>query len=1078
MMPVCILLLLFQIVCLADFPSSNSEKLDLQEFAIQEVETLLGMGKYAEALPIARQSVENWQVLDNTNRITLAVSLNNLGLIYFQLGQYTNAEPQFLRALQIRQESIGSNHLATIDVLANLTQLYGKLEAYPKAAEYLQKILAAVDKKNDSQNFVVGTLVGQLAWFKMAMGDYKSAETLYSRVADMEKNTLGSDNFVYQCTLRDQACLYLKKAEYIKAEAQLLSVSKYMEGCGEECVGALGITLNALGLLYDKTGDFMKAEVYYRKYLSLLERSKKPDQTELSACYNNIGLARLKLGDFSQAESFLLAALKSTETPCGTDNHAAIEILNNLASLYREMCDYQKAKTYFGQAINIHEKYLNTEDPRLAALYMNAADVNVKMGEFSNCEILFQKSLEMTKRISGENHPDTAVVMREFADMYKITGQYEKAGPIFQRVLEIEEDRLGTNHPDYFITSFDLGVLHGLTGDYIASETLLQKSLTGTKQALGTDSIQAWMIENSLVLTEIMLNHQNAALDHARNERRLSELMLGRLLSFTSANQRSVYKQYSSSPINSLAQLGSASDVAEALIRCKGIILDSQIEDELAAKASKSPNVRSLIDEIRRQSQKLNYLQLGAPKNASAETLAKLVLELEVQQQKRDELQKDLAKNIASLGQLRRALRITVPDVQSQLASNAVLLEFIHYLHYLGKTDFESRYGVVLIGNLNEPVWVPLGSAKTIERDLKKYEQLMRGEERGAVTVLKTLYSQMMEPVLKQLSTNITTLIISPDAELNFLSFATLVDQQDKFLAESYHIKYVASGRDLVYGRTVTNNSAQIAAFANPAFDKIPGILQPTTTNAVSLTILSTDQRDYKGISLSQLPNTAQEADFLNIHSSGWHLKAVTHTGTEATEAEVKSLHSPYILHLATHGFFLPDTETTNTSNLSLNARMPVVLHNPMHRSGLALAGAQLTLDAWKRGETPDTENDGILMAQEVALMDLQNTWLVTLSACDTGVGEARAGEGVMGLRRGFIQAGCQNLLMTLWPVSDKWTVDLMKGFYERAMKTGNAPEALAEVQREYLKKLKAEKNVVIAARLAGPFVMSFQGKE
>jgi CHAT domain-containing protein len=110
-------------------------------------------------------------------------------------------------------------------------------------------------------------------------------------------------------------------------------------------------------------------------------------------------------------------------------------------------------------------------------------------------------------------------------------------------------------------------------------------------------------------------------------------------------------------------------------------------------------------------------------------------------------------------------------------------------------------------------------------------------------------------------------------------------------------------------------------------------------------------------------------------------------------------------------------------------------------------------------------------------MLDLQNTWLVTLSACDTGIGEVRAGEGVLGLRRGFIQAGAQNLLMTLWPVSDKWTVDLMKAFYERAMKTGDAPSALADVQRDFLVKLKKEKNPIMAARLAGPFVMNFQGK-
>ena len=116
-------------------------------------------------------------------------------------------------------------------------------------------------------------------------------------------------------------------------------------------------------------------------------------------------------------------------------------------------------------------------------------------------------------------------------------------------------------------------------------------------------------------------------------------------------------------------------------------------------------------------------------------------------------------------------------------------------------------------------------------------------------------------------------------------------------------------------------------------------------------------------------------------------------------------------------------------------------------------------------------------MAQEVAMLNLQGTWLVVLSACDTGIGEARSGEGVMGLRRGFVQAGAQNLLMTLWPISDKWSVEIMKAFYEKAMVSGDAPQAMAEVQAEWLAKLRKEKGALIAARIAGPFVLTSRGK-
>ena len=118
-----------------------------------------------------------------------------------------------------------------------------------------------------------------------------------------------------------------------------------------------------------------------------------------------------------------------------------------------------------------------------------------------------------------------------------------------------------------------------------------------------------------------------------------------------------------------------------------------------------------------------------------------------------------------------------------------------------------------------------------------------------------------------------------------------------------------------------------------------------------------------------------------------------------------------------------------------------------------------------------------MLTAEEVAALDLDGTWLVTLSACETGVGEARSGEGVFGLRRAFMMAGAENLLMTLWPVRDETTAEIMADFYREALKTGNAPGALSKVQREWLVKLRKEKGLLEAVRDAGPFVMATIGK-
>jgi CHAT domain-containing protein len=329
-------------------------------------------------------------------------------------------------------------------------------------------------------------------------------------------------------------------------------------------------------------------------------------------------------------------------------------------------------------------------------------------------------------------------------------------------------------------------------------------------------------------------------------------------------------------------------------------------------------------------------------------------------------------------------------------------------------------------------------------------------------------------------------IIISPDGELNFISFATLLTKVKQFLAERYNIQYIASGRDLL--RELKPATAkEVVLFANPDFGltSTPMLVkaEDRSSDAGSKSIRGSEKRDVEDWSFESLTGTQKEGDELMKEFVGWGWKPSDFTAKEATKEALLKIHSPYILHLATHGFFAKEDPTSaNTESESpLNDRQSVTkskfFKNPMHRSGLALAGAQTTIEAWKRDEVPPVENDGILTAEDVSTLDLQGTWLVTLSACDTGSGEARAGEGVMGLRRGFIQAGAQNLLMTLWPISDEVTVQIMSDFYEAAHKSGNAPEALAEVQRKWLLKLRIEKGLAQAVNLAGPFIMSSQGK-
>ena len=145
----------------------------------------------------------------------------------------------------------------------------------------------------------------------------------------------------------------------------------------------------------------------------------------------------------------------------------------------------------------------------------------------------------------------------------------------------------------------------------------------------------------------------------------------------------------------------------------------------------------------------------------------------------------------------------------------------------------------------------------------------------------------------------------------------------------------------------------------------------------------------------------------------------------QASESNFKKQHSPRVLHVATHGYFFKDIPMENDQMRFMGMDRERVVQDPMLRSGLLLAGANKAL----AGAESEREN-GLLSAPEASLLDLSETELVVLSACETGRGEIKNSEGVYGLRKAFSNAGAENTIMSLWKVDDKVTQEFMTTFY------------------------------------------------
>jgi CHAT domain-containing protein len=281
--------------------------------------------------------------------------------------------------------------------------------------------------------------------------------------------------------------------------------------------------------------------------------------------------------------------------------------------------------------------------------------------------------------------------------------------------------------------------------------------------------------------------------------------------------------------------------------------------------------------------------------------------------------------------------------------------------------------------------------------------------------------------------------LLAPEDMLNLVPFGALVDEQDRYLVERFTFSYLASGRDLLRPQGGIKPRGPALIIADPAF----GL--DAAGSAATQAPEGARSRSFAGLRFDRLPGTVAEAQRLKSILPD----AKVLTGEQATETAAKQVAGPRILHIATHGFFLQDAtlDPSGHAKRSLSVTSAAVPEeNPMLRSGLVFAGVN---------RLSSGVDDGVLTALEAAGLDLGGTKLVVLSACETGLGQVRNGEGVFGLRRAFTVAGAESLLMSLWQVADEATKDLMIGYYTRLARGEGRAEALRQTQLAMLKDAK-----------------------
>src|SRR5208282_2855945 len=569
-------------------------------------------------------------------------------------------------------------------------------------------------------------------------------------------------------------------------------------------------------------------------------------------------------------------------------------------------------------------------------------------------EPLYQEALGIRQKILGPDHRDTATSLNNLAGLYWAMGEYAKAEPLYQETLQIRQKVLGPDHPDTANSLDNLASLYRAMGAYTKAEPLYQEALQILQKVFGPEHPNTAQSLENLALLKFDLGRIDEATALARQASAAELRILSKIFSFTSEEQRlaylDIFHPYSLFPFLK----GTEADLAAAVLRYKGVVLDSIVEDRLLAEASQGTEDQKLVEQLNLDKRQLGQLLLQSAQKLSTETNQRIeAVEGEV-----EKIESQLAQHVAGLGQVRHALSVRLGQVQSTIPNDGALIEYLRYSDFLGKRKWEPRYGAIVLFSKGAPLWIPLGKANEIEHLVRRYGALVRGSprEEELSANLQALFEALWAPIGQALPSQTKRIIISPDGELNFISFATLLTKDKQFLAQTYDVQYVASGRDLLR-ESKPSPAKQVVLFANPDFNLVstPMLAKADNRSADAGSVRGSERGDIDDWSFRSLEGTQKERDELIKKFAGWSWTSTDFTKKEATKEALLKIHSPYILHLATHGFFAKEdpTATQTEPDALLNDRQSVTkskfFKNPMHRSGLALAGAQTTIEAWKR---------------------------------------------------------------------------------------------------------------------------------
>lgn len=955
----------------------------------------------------------------------------------------------------------------------NHSQFDSSIYCYSRAVNQVYSVKA-------DTSFDYAYYLYNLAYASGIAGYYDRAEQYYTVSLPMLAKFLGASTEEYTMLYKAYVEMKVEMGDYAAATPMNDALLYYFKTLKGENNHYYLLCLNNKARIAQGQGNYTEAASLFLQALHTNQKYNSRDTMNLATLYNNVGECYRMMGDYTAAEPMYLEAFRLETAYPPTTNEALASLLNNMALLYKAQSNYSKAETCFLKSIDLYKAANYQQSVEFANPLNNLGDLYRITGNYKAAVSCIEQAVMIRKNTSGESHEYYANALTNLA-LLKLEFDYlDEAEQLLLQCESIYKNKLGEDNQRYANCLSNLSTLYVRKGDYTKALDyntrclrLMEKSGAGRtdKYALylsGKGSMECDMKNYSAAAetfgkaAEIFKTHFgnrnfnyidmqfSLANVHERagNTAEATRYYLGAMGAYKTIMEDNFVSMSEEEKTNFYYVLSNRFETfynyVIGLSRQPGFRNDSLLKTLL--------NVRLvdkslLLNEARAVNQTIlnggdtavvrvfnewlqqkRYLQ-ELYKYSLAE-LAQNNIDLDTEEALKNSLEKQLS---ASSATFRKATtgKNTFVELRSKLRKSDLAVEIIRTAVYEDHGKARVNYAALLIGkDYPAPKLIPLDSCAFF--DTLFINHYKRSIEDTLTDLLS--YNRFFK-ALKPYSSGISNIYFSADGIYQKLNLYTLYDPASKkYLLETTAISQLNSLKDLADPKATVATTGDAVLFGFPDYE---------LKNAAEKSAVSPELASRAVFSdIPELPGTKKETEAIGSLLTSYKRKTHLYLGAQASEEQVKALNSPAILHIATHGFFLPDEDSEDDKTLGFSTEQ--ARQNPLLRSGLLMAGAAAKQNSLLK------QDDGILTAYEASLLNLQNTDLVTLSACETGLGDLVNGQGVYGLQRAFLTAGARSVVMSLWVVDDDATQQLMTEFYKNYL--GSTTTAGQE-KREALRK-------------------------